>query len=101
MRLLQGLIWLTPLWGVINPGHAAGPALLELEATIPMPGVKGRIDHFAIDTRRERLFVAALGNDTAEAEMGFAEVHFETGREMEEFVKTVGWAVGPDEVEQA
>jgi len=43
----------------------------------------------------------ALGNDTAEAEMGFAEVHFETGREMEEFVKTVGWAVGPDEVEQS
>jgi DNA-binding beta-propeller fold protein YncE len=66
MRLLQRLIWLAPLWGVINPGHAAGPALLELGATIPMPGVKGRIDHFAIDTRRDRLFVAALGNDTVE-----------------------------------
>jgi Protein of unknown function (DUF499) len=44
---------------------------------------------------------SALGNDTAEAEIGFAEVHFETGREMEEFVASVGWVVGPDEVEQA
>jgi DNA-binding beta-propeller fold protein YncE len=31
-----------------------------------MPSVKGRIDHFAIDTRRARLFVAALGNGTVE-----------------------------------
>jgi DNA-binding beta-propeller fold protein YncE len=66
MRLLQRLIWLAPLCGVINSGHAAGPALLALEATIPMPGVKGRIDHFAIDSKRDRLFVAALGNDTVE-----------------------------------
>ena len=43
----------------------------------------------------------ALDNDTAETEVGFAEVHFETAREMEEFVKTVGWAVGPEEVEQS
>jgi len=39
---------------------------LELVATIPMPGVKGRIDHFAADIKRHRLFVAALGNDTVE-----------------------------------
>jgi DNA-binding beta-propeller fold protein YncE len=45
---------------------AAGEAMLDLEATIPLPGVKGRIDHFAIDTKRNRLFVAALGNDTVE-----------------------------------
>jgi hypothetical protein len=43
----------------------------------------------------------ALGNETAETEVGFAEVHFETAREMEEFVKTVGWTVGPEEVEQS
>jgi DNA-binding beta-propeller fold protein YncE len=66
MRLLHRLVWLAPLWGIFNCGHAAAQALLELEATIPMPGVKGRIDHFAIDTGRERLFVAALGNDTVE-----------------------------------
>jgi len=46
--------------------HGAGEPPLELFATIPMPGVKGRIDHFAIDVKRHRLFVAALENDTLE-----------------------------------
>jgi DNA-binding beta-propeller fold protein YncE len=45
---------------------AAGEAALELVATIPMPAVKGRIDHLAIDLKRRRLFVAALGNNTVE-----------------------------------
>lgn len=40
--------------------------LLRLVAQIPMPDVSGRIDHFAWDTAGNRLFVAALGNDTAE-----------------------------------
>lgn len=43
---------------------AAAP--LERVGTIPMPGVKGRIDHFAVDVAGRRLFVAALGNDTVE-----------------------------------
>src|SRR4051812_7470209 len=46
--------------------NAAAQAPLELAATIPMPGVKGRIDHLAADVKGERLFVAALGNDTVE-----------------------------------
>ncbi len=33
---------------------------------IPLPGVEGRFDHFAIDPQRQHLFVAALGNDTLE-----------------------------------
>jgi len=40
--------------------------LLKLRHTVPLPGVKGRFDHFAIDTNSHRLFVAALGNDTLE-----------------------------------
>lgn len=40
---------------------------LAIERTIPLPGVKGRIDHFAYDPTRRRLFVAALGNGTVEA----------------------------------
>ena len=39
---------------------------LELIATIPMPNVKGRIDHLAFDTKRYIIFVAALGNNTIE-----------------------------------
>lgn len=42
------------------------PAPLALEATIEMPDVKGRIDHFAADIKGHRLFVAALGNNTVE-----------------------------------
>ena len=44
---------------------AAPPALVE-QQVIPLPGVKGRIDHFAVDPGGKRLFVAALGNGTLE-----------------------------------
>ena len=39
---------------------------LELIKTIGLPDVRGRIDHLAIDADAERLFVAALGNDSVE-----------------------------------
>ena len=39
---------------------------LKLKQTIPLPGVEGRIDHFAFDPAGERLFVCALGNNTVE-----------------------------------
>jgi YVTN family beta-propeller protein len=39
---------------------------LRLVATIPMSGVEGRIDHLAVDVANQRLFVAALGNNTLE-----------------------------------
>jgi DNA-binding beta-propeller fold protein YncE len=44
----------------------AADSSLELVGTIPLPGVKGRIDHFAVDVKGHRLFVAELGNDTLE-----------------------------------
>lgn len=39
---------------------------LTLERTISLPEVSGRIDHMAADAPLERLFVAALGNNTLE-----------------------------------
>ena len=39
---------------------------LELMQTIALPDVRGRIDHLDIDLDGERLFVAALGNNTVE-----------------------------------
>lgn len=39
-------------------------APLELEAKISLGSVSGRIDHLAIDLKRQRLFVAELGNDS-------------------------------------
>ena len=39
---------------------------LVLEATIPLEGVAGRIDHMAIDLDKRRLVVAELGNNTVD-----------------------------------
>jgi DNA-binding beta-propeller fold protein YncE len=46
--------------------RAQEPATLKLTKTIPLPGVIGRFDHFAIDLKGRRLFLAALGNNTLE-----------------------------------
>jgi DNA-binding beta-propeller fold protein YncE len=45
--------------------QATAPSL-QLERTIPLPRVAGRIDHMAIDLGRKRLFVAELGNNTVD-----------------------------------
>jgi hypothetical protein len=48
-------------------GPVAGDASeLELCATIPLPGVEGRLDHFAVDRKSQRLFLAALENNSLE-----------------------------------
>jgi hypothetical protein len=47
-----------------SPPHTAAP--LVLTGAIPLPNVKGRIDHFAFDPTHNRLFVSALGNNTEE-----------------------------------
>jgi len=44
----------------------AQSAPLKLKQTIQLPGVEGRIDHFASDPSGQRLFVCALGNNSLE-----------------------------------
>lgn len=39
---------------------------LQLVEQIPLPHVTGRIDHMALDTASNRLFIAALGNNSLE-----------------------------------
>jgi DNA-binding beta-propeller fold protein YncE len=51
--------------GIITVAAQSGVPL-KLKQRIPLPGVEGRIDHFAFDPAGERLFVCALGNNTAE-----------------------------------
>src|SRR5436190_14805650 len=63
MRLILSAIVLPVLLG--QSPSSAQPALKPI-ATIPMPNVAGRIDHLGFDAPRQRLFVAALGNDTVE-----------------------------------
>jgi YVTN family beta-propeller protein len=48
---------------------AAAPAegtVMKLVQTIPLEGVEGRFDHFDADVEHQRLYVAALGNNTVE-----------------------------------
>jgi WD40 repeat protein len=47
-----------------SPSPSVAP--LVLTGAIPLPNVKGRIDHFAFDPTHNRLFVSALGNNTEE-----------------------------------
>jgi DNA-binding beta-propeller fold protein YncE len=54
----------------------AGP--LRLIQTIPLRNVEGRIDHMAVDLKGERLFIAALGNNTVEIVDLRAGKHMET-----------------------
>src|SRR5262249_5653214 len=52
---------------VMLPAAAAAQtadAPLELEGKIPLGAVSGRIDHLAVDLKRQQLFVAELGNDS-------------------------------------
>ena len=63
MRVLATLL----ICGVVGLGVVrAADETLRAGATIPLPGVEGRIDHLAIDRDGRRLFVAALGNNTVE-----------------------------------
>ena len=64
MTFRQALIGLA--MGVAPLVHAAGEPPLVLVATIPMPDVKGRIDHLDVDVKGRRLFITALGNNTVE-----------------------------------
>ena len=53
--------------GLVVTALAEDPAAtLSLTKTIPLERVQGRIDHLAADVKGERLFVAALGNNTVE-----------------------------------
>lgn len=53
-------------WLALAPAAAAAQptdAPLALETRIPLGEVVGRLDHLAIDLKRQRLYVAELGND--------------------------------------
>ena len=40
--------------------------VLSLTSHIALPNVKGRIDHFSVDVKGQRLFMAGVGNHTLE-----------------------------------
>ena len=63
--ILHSTVALLFCCGVVSV-HAQDDPPLQLKQTIALPGVEGRIDHFALDAAADRLFVCALGNNTVE-----------------------------------
>ena len=53
--------------GFAHAAQGQAPVQLVLERTIVLPRVSGRIDHLAVDVRRQRIFVAELGNGSVDA----------------------------------
>jgi DNA-binding beta-propeller fold protein YncE len=66
MRMFQSIV-LFGITGIVLKAEAGEPAAaLRLTQRISFPKVEGRIDHMAVDVKGERLFIAALGNNTVE-----------------------------------
>jgi DNA-binding beta-propeller fold protein YncE len=66
--MAPGRLIFLPIMGLLVAGLCAGEtSALKLLKTIPLLGVTGRFDHFALDIKGNRLFVAALDNNTLEA----------------------------------
>jgi DNA-binding beta-propeller fold protein YncE len=52
------------LIALASPAPAAEPATLELTQTIVLKGKAGKLDHLALDAKRDRLFLANTSNGT-------------------------------------
>src|SRR5258708_33711519 len=50
--------------GFASEASAQEKLALRLVKTIPLPGVKGRLDHMGVDLKKNRLFVAAVANNS-------------------------------------
>src|ERR1041385_5055786 len=53
-------LWLV----VVGNTRAADSPLLAVESKVTLGEVQGRIDHLGVDLKRQRLYVAELGNDS-------------------------------------
>ena len=68
LKLLAALLVLAPAAACrAQPAPGGREAPLALERTIRLAGVRGRIDHLAVDPLHRRVFVAELGNGSMEA----------------------------------
>lgn len=62
---MRSVLSLLALFAAFSAG-AQSPTGLNLDRTIPLPGVSGKFDHFAVDLAGHRLFAAATGNHSVE-----------------------------------
>ena len=66
MKTLHVACCVALLAGFTLPAFAQEKQALKLVQTIPLPGVKGRLDHIGVDLEKKRLFVATVDNNTLE-----------------------------------
>jgi hypothetical protein len=66
LSLAAALTTLLPLTGSLATVHPDSPAALRLIGTVDMPGIDGDFDHFAVDLKNNRLFLAAEEHHTVE-----------------------------------
>ncbi len=66
MRAAALVLLASLLAPVPRAGAGDDPPPFRIAARIPLPGVKGRIDHLALDAAGARLFVACIENATVE-----------------------------------
>jgi hypothetical protein len=66
MKHLMALCCAGLLSASVIPAHSQDKPMLRLVQTIPLSGVRGRLDHMAVDLEKNRLFVAAVDNGTLE-----------------------------------
>jgi DNA-binding beta-propeller fold protein YncE len=89
MRLVSAVVTLT-----LVPLQAfSGQTPLALVGTVDLPRVEGRIDHLAVDIAAQRLYIAALGNNTVEVVDTKAASHVKS---LPGFREPQGIAVLPD-----
>src|ERR1051326_3167658 len=65
-KLLLVLVLLVPALAIGLHALAHQKMPLPLVQSIALPNVEVRIDHLAVDVQSQRLFLAALGNNTLE-----------------------------------
>jgi DNA-binding beta-propeller fold protein YncE len=63
---LAGVVFLIGCAARLANSQEGGKQPLHLVQTIPMPNVKGRIDHMEVDVKGKRLFIPGLENGTLE-----------------------------------
>ena len=64
MRFRAVLLALLSVVPTVGQAQTMADAPLALEGRIPLGDIAGRLDHLAVDLKRQRLYVAELGNGT-------------------------------------
>src|SRR6266568_1385769 len=66
MKFAPAMLFLASLLALGGSTAAQDSQVLSLEGRVELPNVKGRIDHFSVDVKGQRLFMAGVGNNTLE-----------------------------------